>query len=206
MFLMDEPLGHLEEYLRIELRREIRALHENVGGTTFYITHDQQEAAAVSDRIAVMTRGELQQVGTMTDLIDRPANRFVAEFVGEPPISIFENVRVLEGRVEFGDYAIPIPGRFAGTSHATAAQSLGIRPEHLSIGNSEAEGLSAIALSVQPIGEWGAILCETPAGPATALAPSNALPREGERIRLRPDNSRLHLFAADGRNLLQPGA
>jgi multiple sugar transport system ATP-binding protein len=203
MFLMDEPLGHLEEYLRVELRREIRALHENVRGTTLYITHDQQEAAAVSDRIAVMTKGELQQVGTMADLIDRPANRFVAEFVGEPPISIFENVGVSNGRLEFGDYNMALPENLAKASYATAPRSLGVRPEHFSIDNSEAEGLSAIALSVQPIGEWGAILCETPAGPATALTPSNALPKEGERIRLRPDSSRLHLFAADGRNLLQ---
>jgi multiple sugar transport system ATP-binding protein len=206
MFLMDEPLGHLEEYLRIEFRREIRALHESVGGTTFYITHDQQEAAALSDRIAVMSSGELQQVATMSELIDRPANRFVAEFVGEPPISIFEGVRVSNGRLEFGDYVVALPENLAKASHATAAQSLGVRPEHFSIGNSETEGLSATAQSVQPMGEIGAILCDTPAGPATALAPSDLLPKEGERIRLRPDKSRLHLFAADGRNLLQPGA
>jgi multiple sugar transport system ATP-binding protein len=206
MFLMDEPLGHLEEYLRVELRREIRALHENVGGTTLYITHDQQEAAAVGDRIAVMSRGALQQVATMSELINRPANRFVAEFVGEPPISIFENVRVSNGRLELGDYAVALPENLAKASHSTVAQSLGVRPEHFSIGSSEAEGLSAIAMSVQPMGAIGAILCETPAGPATALAVSDVLPKEGELIRLRPDQGRLQLFAADGRNLLQAGA
>jgi multiple sugar transport system ATP-binding protein len=206
MFLMDEPLGHLEEYLRVELRREIRALHELVGGTTFYITHDQEEAAAVSDRIAVMAKGELQQVGVMSDLIDSPANRFVAEFVGEPPITIFEDIRVSNGRVAFGDCVVSMPEKIAKASYAAAPTSLGVRPEHFSIGNSEAEGLSAIARSIQPLGEWGAILCETPAGPATALAPSPALPKEGERIRLRPEPSRLHLFAVDGRNLLQRGA
>lgn len=203
MFLMDEPLGHLEEYLRVELRREIRALHEVVGGTTFYITHDQQEAAAVSDRIAVMTGGELQQVGTMADLIERPANRFVAEFVGEPPISVFEGVKVSDGLVTFGDYSAPLTEPLVKASFATPPKSLGVRPADFIVGNSEAEGILAIAQSVQPMGEWGAILCETPAGPATALAPSGALPKEGERIRLRPHRDRLHLFAADGRNLLQ---
>ena len=206
MFLMDEPLGHLEEYLRIELRREIRALHEAVGGTTFYITHDQQEAAAVSDRIAVMTGGELQQVGTMSDLINHPANRFVAEFVGEPPISVCENVRVSDRQVAFGDFVISLPEELANACESMPPQSIGVRPAHFSIDGADTDGLSAIAQSVQPMGEWGAILCDTPAGPATALAPSDALPREGERIRLRPEPTRLQLFASDGRNLIQKRA
>ena len=88
MFLMDEPLGHLEAYLRVQLRAEVRRLHERLGATTFYITHDQEEAAAVADRIAVMNNGRLQQVGTLLDLLDRPVNRFVAEFIGDLPINV----------------------------------------------------------------------------------------------------------------------
>lgn len=202
MFLMDEPLGHLEEYLRIELRREIRALHESTGGTTFYITHDQQEAAAVSDRIAVMRQGQLQQVGTMPELLEQPANRFVAEFVGEPPISIFENVAVSEDRLSFGDLSLTLPENVAAACHRNPPASVGVRPAHFVVCAAETEGLSAIAKSVQPMGEWGAILCETPAGDATALAPTSALPVEGERIRLRVDPARLHLFDTDGANLL----
>src|SRR5687768_16780719 len=88
MFLMDEPLGHLEAYLRVQLRAEVRRLHERLGATTVYITHDQEEAAAISDRIAVMNNGRLQQIGTLLDLLDRPANRFVAEFIGALPINM----------------------------------------------------------------------------------------------------------------------
>lgn len=201
MFLMDEPLGHLEEYMRVDLRREIRALHEATGGTTFYITHDQEEAAAVSDRIAVMSDGELQQVGTMQDMIERPANRFVAEFVGEPPISMFDDIRVVDGKLLLADSSVMLPASLRAASGIQAPTSAGIRPEHFSIANADADGLPAIARSVQPMGEWGAVLCETPAGPATAIAPSSELPAEGDRITLRPDSDHVHLFAADGRNL-----
>lgn len=206
MFLMDEPLGHLEEYLRVELRREIRLLHEATSGTTLYITHDQEEAAAVSDRIAVMTRGELQQVGTMAELIDRPVNRFVAEFVGEPPISVFEAITVTDGRLQIGDFSLALPEVQAASCRALPPVAAGVRPESFSVRNAEAEGLSAVAQSVQPMGEWGAILCETPAGRATALAPSAELPTEGARIKLCPDPDLVHLFAADGRNVLMSGA
>lgn len=202
MFLMDEPLGHLEEYLRVDLRREIRALHEATGGTTFYITHDQEEAAAVSDRIAVMSNAELQQVGTMEDLIGRPANRFVAEFVGEPPITIFDDITVADGKLLLGDFSLVLPAPLQAASGVQAPTSVGVRPANFSVGNAEADGLAAIAQSVQPMGEWGAILCDTSAGPATALASSAELPSEGARIKLRPDPEHLHLFAADGRNLL----
>lgn len=205
MFLMDEPLGHLEEYLRIELRREIRALHEATGGTTFYITHDQQEAAAVSDRIAVMSNGVLQQVGTMPELIARPANLFVAEFVGEPPISLFGNVRVTDGRLVLGDHSLQLPERLAAACRRVLPVSAGIRPANFSIVSSEAEGLSAIARSVQPMGELGAVICETPVGEATALAATVSLPSEGDRVRLRPDPAHVHLFDAGGTNLLSYG-
>ena len=200
MFLMDEPLGHLEEYRRVELRREIRALHEATGGTTFYITHDQEEAAAVSDRIAVMTDGVLQQVGRMNELIDRPVNRFVAEFVGEPPISVFDSVRVSGDTVQVGDLALPLPPGLADRPVAA-----GVRPRHLHIAAAGADGLSATVRSVQPMGEWGAVLCDTAAGPATALADLPELPAEGQSVRLQPEAGRFHLFAADGRNLSLAG-
>ncbi|WP_172330088.1 ABC transporter ATP-binding protein [Mangrovicoccus sp. HB161399] len=195
MFLMDEPLGHLEEYMRIELRREIRALHEAAGGTTFYITHDQEEAAAVSDRIAVMSSGELQQLGTMKELIERPANRFVAEFVGEPPISIFEELRATGTEVSIGDWRLPLP---PGSRKARPA-SAGVRPAHFRIAGSDMPGLSAEARLVQPMGESAAVLCDTPAGDATVIVPMAAVPREGDRFRLVAAPEHVHFFAASGR-------
>lgn len=205
MFLMDEPLGHLEEYLRVELRREIRSLHEMTGGTTFYITHDQQEAAAVSDRIAVMRNGRLQQVGTMKALLERPVNRFVAEFVGEPPINIFEGIQAVNGRLRLGDIEL---GHEIGPSASGGARgplSAGVRPGHFRVAGPDEQGLSAIARSVQPIGDHGAVLCETPAGPATALAPSNLLPSEGDRIKLLVLPTNVLLFDAKGQTVIGQG-
>ncbi len=199
MFLMDEPLGHLEEYMRIELRREIRTLHEATGGTTFYITHDQEEAAAVSDRIAVMTDGELQQVGTMQELIERPVNRFVAEFVGEPPISVFDGISVTDDALTIGDLTLPLPPALSDGAQPVAA---GIRPRHLHVRDVDEPGLSAKVQSVQPMGEWGAVLCDTAAGGATALAAVADLPAEGQAVRLVPEAEHIHLFAADGQNLI----
>ena len=203
---MDEPLGHLEEYLRIELRREIRALHESTGGTTFYITHDQEEAAAVSDRIAVMSDGIVQQVGTMRDLIDRPANRFVAEFVGEPPINIFEALSVEGAALRLGNHRLPLSAAQMSALGATPPGCVGIRPAQLAIGGPEDRGIEdrgieASARSVQPMGEWGAVLCDTAVGPATAYVPATDLPTEGAAIRLLPDPEGLHFFADDGRRI-----
>lgn len=194
MFLMDEPLGHLEEYLRIELRREIRALHESTGGTTFYITHDQQEAAAVSDRVAVMRNGVLQQVGTMPDLLRKPANRFVAEFVGEPPISMFEQVLFEGESLKLGDAIIALTPEKLRAVRERPPRSAGVRPGHFTLADSAVPGLSAIAISVQPMGDWGAVLCDTPAGDATVLAPIDRLPAEGDRIKLVPEPGHIHLF------------
>ncbi len=206
MFLMDEPLGHLEEYLRIELRREIRALHESTGGTTCYITHDQQEAAAVSDRIAVMSAGELQQVGTMHDLINKPVNRFVAEFVGETPISILEDVSFADGRLTIGDYAIGLNEQAAAACAATPPATVGIRPADFVLGDADATGLSAVAESVQPMGETAIVLCKTACGPATVLLDQVDLPSEGESVRLAVDPDNLHLFGPDGLNIMYQGS
>lgn len=201
MFLMDEPLGHLEAYLRVELRREIRALHEETGGTTFYITHDQEEAAAVSDRIAVMAAGELQQVGTMRELIDRPANRFVAEFVGEPPITMFEDVTVSEDGLHLAGSHVPVTSALHRIADGRGPVSLGVRPDHIALATAGSEGLPARVRSVQPMGEWGAILCDTPAGPASVVAATGALPKIDETVTLVLDPSNLHIFGPDDRNI-----
>src|SRR5438034_3680548 len=140
MFLMDEPLGHLEAYLRVELRAEIRRLHERLGATTFYITHDQEEAAAVSDRIAVMNNGRIQQLGTLLDLLDRPANRFVAEFIGSLPINILDTA-LTEDRAALtvGPARLPLLAEQAARLPASLARGLvlGIRPEDVSLADEE---------------------------------------------------------------------
>ncbi|AGI67655.1 ABC transporter ATP-binding protein [Octadecabacter antarcticus 307] len=202
MFIMDEPLGHLEAYLRVELRREIRALHENSGGTTIYITHDQEEAAAISDRIAVMSRGVLQQVGTFKELIDHPVNRTVAEFVGEPPISILEDVKLTETGVMLGDVEFSLPAASIRRANKVSGPfALGVRPRDFQVVAKDDVGIGAKVRSVQPMGEWAILLCDTAAGALTVVNPTASALRLESEIRLSPVLSRVHLFAADGTNL-----
>src|SRR5260221_11142530 len=129
MFLMDEPLGHLEAYLRVELRAEIRRLQERLGITTIYVTHDQGEGAVVDDRIAVMSAGRLQQVGSFLDLLDRPLNRFVAESVGEPPMVFLPVQRVTADSLAVKGVQIRLPEPLAAALRATddCNLTLGVR-------------------------------------------------------------------------------
>jgi ABC-type Fe3+/spermidine/putrescine transport system ATPase subunit len=153
MFLMDEPLGHLEAYLRVQLRAEIRRLHERLDITTVYITHDQQEAAAVSDRIAVMHDGRLQQVGSLLDLLDRPINRFVAEFIGQSNVFEGEPTR---GGLSFGGTVLPGTG---------TGRYLVVRPEQVRI--TPAGTVSGTVLETQFAGGMSTIVV-APDGVATA--------------------------------------
>ncbi len=207
MFIMDEPLGHLEAYLRIELRREIRALHESSGGTTMYITHDQEEAAAISDRIAIMYDGVLQQVGTFEELIDHPVNRMVAEFVGEPPISIVENGILTETGIKLGEVEFVLPvDTVRRAKKASGPFALGARPRDFQIVENDAHGLTAKIRSVQPMGEWAILLCDTAVGVLTVVSATAGAPQVESEITISPNFSRAHLFAADGNNLSVEGS
>ena len=121
LFLLDEPLSHLDAQLRVQMRSELRRLHERVGATTMYVTHDQMEGLMLGDRLAVLHGGALQQVGTPDEIYDRPANRFVATFVGTPPMNMLP---VVDGRA--GPFSVEAPlGRTVDA---------GIRPEHIVLG------------------------------------------------------------------------
>jgi multiple sugar transport system ATP-binding protein len=150
VFLFDEPLSNLDAQLRAELRVEIKHLHHRLGATMIYVTHDQIEALTLADRIAVMRERRIQQLGTPQDVYQRPANRFVATFVGSPAMS-FVKGRLAEGglfeaeglRVDVSGYGFashPVPGQPA---------ELGIRPEH--VARSETGHASTIDM-VEPMG------------------------------------------------------
>jgi multiple sugar transport system ATP-binding protein len=200
MFLMDEPLGHLEAYLRAQLRTEVRRLHERLGATTVYITHDQEEAAAISDRIAVMSAGRLQQIGSLLDLLDHPVNRFVAEFIGDLPINVFAAPRSGDG-VALGATVLPLPpGVAARLSGGTPA--LGIRPQDIRVGDADGTALPAQVALIEPQGDHSVVVADTPAGRVSAVAPSQGAPLVGAQVGLHLDRTRLHLFAPDGTTVL----
>jgi multiple sugar transport system ATP-binding protein len=126
-FLMDEPLSNLDAKLRVQMRAELARLRDRLRTTTIYVTHDQLEAMTLGDRVAVLKDGKLQQVATPTELFNRPANLFVAAFIGSPSMNLVE-ARVTNGQVFFGSYSLPIPPGVDLSGHAGDAVVLGIRP------------------------------------------------------------------------------
>jgi multiple sugar transport system ATP-binding protein len=205
MFLLDEPLGHLEAYLRVQLRAEVRRLHERLAATTVHITHDQEEAAAVSDRIAVMSNGRLQQLGTLPELLDQPVNRFVAEFIGMPPINVLPVTVASEGSaLQLAEARLPLlPQQAAAVRGAGGTLTLGIRPQDVAI---DAGGeFRGGVLVIEPQGDQSVVIADSQGGRISALVPSKQAPRPGETVGFRLDTACIHVFAADGVNLLHGG-
>lgn len=154
-FLMDEPLSNLDARLRLTMRGEIKRLCQRLGATTLYVTHDQAEALTMADLIAVMRGGELQQLAPPAEIYDQPANRFVATFVGSPPMNVL-SARVDEGGLHLGGATIPLDAARHGACMAAGVTEIGLRPEDLSIVTPGASGLSGIMVGeiyiVEPMG------------------------------------------------------
>jgi lactose/L-arabinose transport system ATP-binding protein len=130
VFLFDEPLSNLDAELRGQTRIEIARLHESLGSTMIYVTHDQVEAMTLADKIVVLRAGMIEQVGSPTELYDNPDNRFVAGFIGNPKMNLLPGIASGVGEVKIGDLRLPLPKLKVGvaTGHAVL---LGVRPEHL---------------------------------------------------------------------------
>lgn len=148
VLLLDEPLANLDAKLRLEMRSEIRRIQLETGITAILVTHDQVEAMSMCDRIAIMNKGEILQVATPTEMYQAPVSKFVAGFLGNPPIVM------LEGKAEAGRFAtngvsLPLPARLASTPEGTQI-SLGIRPEHF--GREGGETVSGVVSFVEPQG------------------------------------------------------
>jgi multiple sugar transport system ATP-binding protein len=124
-YLMDEPLSNLDARLRVQMRGELKRLQHQLGTTTIYVTHDQAEAMTLASRVAVMKKGQLQQFDTPLNIYNRPANRFVAEFVGSPSMNFFEG-RIEQGFFRSDSLRIPI-------NHPNSDVTMGLRPEHITV-------------------------------------------------------------------------
>ncbi len=153
VFLFDEPFSNLDAALRIRMRSEVRQLHDRLGVTSVFVTHDQEEAMSISDRIAVMRLGKVEQFGTPEEIYSTPVSKYVAQFVGSPRMNILDGELLRSGKqtdFRFGPIVIPL-GAQAATIGAIDGNriELGIRSEHVRIGDS---GLPAMVRFVQPIG------------------------------------------------------
>jgi len=159
LFLMDEPLSNLDAKLRGTMRSELARLHERLGVTTVYVTHDQTEAMTLGDRVAVLLDGRLQQLDTPSELFERPKNLFVAGFIGSPPMNL-AHAEIAAGQIHFGSYRIPLP---AGAPSHEGPVVLGIRPTDIALTGKDFEHAAAIEVTVDLVERLGAeILLEFP--------------------------------------------
>ena len=199
VFLFDEPLSNLDAKLRVAMRAEIKALHQRVGETTVYVTHDQIEAMTMADKIVVMQGGRVEQMGAPLDLYDAPQNVFVAGFIGSPAMNFLRGrvarngvaaVRTPEGET----IAVPeVPGLEEGREVI-----LGMRPEHLALAR-DGQGFAAQVVVTEPTGSEVQVLGKHGADDVVALFRERFLPAPGETIRLVPNLAHAHVFdAGDG--------
>ncbi len=212
-FLFDEPLSNLDAKLRVTTRAELKALHQRLKTTTVYVTHDQEEAMTLGDRIVVMADGVMQQQGTPFDVYQHPVNRFVASFIGTPPMNFLEGTLAREqGRVAFleRDGSIRLLASETHTEPLGAATPgeavLGIRPQALSLAESGQPGrtIAATVEVVELLGDEMDISCSS--GGRRLVARVRARPgiAPGQRVHLAVDPGRMHFFATGdfGRSLL----
>ena len=199
LFLFDEPLSNLDAKLRLEMRTELKRLHHMLGATIVYVTHDQIEAMTLATRIAVMRDGRIEQLGPPKEIYDRPATRYVAGFVGAPPMNMLDGT-VDNGRIVLAGAAgvLPMPPALAASAGNGRTVVAGIRPESLRLAEKEAEhALSAAAEVVELTGpELVATLRLGAAGERRVVAslPARTALKEGDPCRLAVDAESIHLF------------
>jgi multiple sugar transport system ATP-binding protein len=189
VFLFDEPLSNLDAKLRVVMRGEIKGLHQRLGVTTVYVTHDQIEAMTMADKIVVMNAGRVEQIGAPLDLYDRPANLFVASFIGSPAMNFITGQITADGFAA-GGITLPLP---AGKLPAKNVV-YGIRPEHLSLTDT---GLPATVLLVEPMGSETQVTLQFGEHQIIGIFRERVRTQPGQTIHVQPDLSLVHLFDAD---------
>jgi len=200
VFLFDEPLSNLDAPMRLQLRAEITALRRRAGAMMIYVTHDQAEAMALADRVAVMRDGVLQQTAAPMEIYRQPANRFVAGFMGSPPMNFFQGTLAQDnGGLVFragneNRLAVPLDGRHAQSLFARAGQAvtLGLRPEHIE----ETAGgpVAALVERVEAAGPENFFYCSSHGLPLVIRSPAVRVAKSGEALALRFDMTQAHFF------------
>jgi multiple sugar transport system ATP-binding protein len=192
VFLFDEPLSNLDAKLRVQMRTEIKELHQRLRTTSVYVTHDQIEAMTMADRIVVMNGGRVEQTGSPLELYDDPANLFVAGFIGSPAMNLLEGRLISNGPgrgVEIGSGCVlPAPGTGAPDGRRVV---IGVRPEHFGIGET---CVQAEVVVVEPTGADTQVYCRLAGREITAVSRERHPFKPGDRIDLRPLEGKAYLF------------
>lgn len=198
VFLFDEPLSNLDAKLRVQMRTEIKALHQRLKTTTIYVTHDQIEALTMADKIVLMNDGIVEQSGPPLELYDRPANRFVASFIGSPSMNFFEGTIRDGAFVTDAGQSLPIPN----TPQAVEGQKLlyGIRPEHLELAG--ADGVPVEVAVIEPAGSETQLFGKLGNEAIVGVFRERLSAKPGETVHVRPVVGNAHIFDKDsGRRL-----
>jgi multiple sugar transport system ATP-binding protein len=188
VFLFDEPLSNLDAKLRVQMRAEIKELHQRLKTTTIYVTHDQIEAMTMADKIVVMHDGIVEQAGAPLDLYDRPANLFVAQFIGSPAMNIFEG-QIESGSFRFGDLMLPIHN--APSASTGRPVCYGVRPEHFRLTDS---GIPVQVVVIEPTGAETQLIGRIGGKEITCVFRERLNVQPGEILRIMPDPALAHLF------------
>jgi multiple sugar transport system ATP-binding protein len=195
VFLFDEPLSNLDAKLRVQMRVEIKSLHQRLHATSIYVTHDQIEAMTMADRIVVLQDGRVEQVGTPLELYDRPSNLFVAGFIGSPAMNL------VRGQMRRRDSAVwveaeggaRLPVACPANGHEGQEVVYGYRPEELSLG-AAGDGVPAKILVIEPTGADTHVYCELCGTQVCAVFGERLLFRTGETIWVKPKAEAVHVF------------
>jgi ABC-type sugar transport system ATPase subunit len=202
ILLMDEPLSNLDAVLRTEMRGELRRLHQDLGATTIYVTHDQVEALTLSDTIVVMNEGEVEQRGTPYDTYHRPETLFVAEFIGDPRINKLEGRLSGDRSVDFGDFSVTLDGTLA----AKGAEIVGtIRPEMIALSQTETSNALQVSIdTIQPTGSQTILHVRSATRPYTVLQSGFVRARAGDAAWLTFDPAAFSFFDPASRRRIGP--
>ena len=194
VFLFDEPLSNLDAKLRVQMRAEIKELHQRLKTTTIYVTHDQVEAMTMADRIVVLHDGNVEQTGAPLELYDKPANLFVAGFIGSPSMNCLEGIiRSQNGRPAFeaaGGTMLPLAA--APTASDGKPAIYGIRPEHLALGGPVEAAVSV----VEPMGGETQVIGKLASQKFVGVFRERITARPGDKLPVSPDLDKVHLFDA----------
>ncbi|BCW56238.1 MULTISPECIES: ABC transporter ATP-binding protein [Micrococcaceae] len=197
VLLMDEPLSNLDALLRLDFRAELKKIVQQLGSTTLYVTHDQVEAMSLSDRVAVMKKGQIAQLGHPITVYEEPADRFVGGFIGSPPMNFLDGRITPQGGLEVGGQSIAAPeflARAAARTGGTAVM-VGIRAENISLEQRGAEGsLDAAVEVVEPLGHATLLTVDLGGQTVKVQVPSTARVSAGDTVGLRFEQSALRFF------------
>ena len=189
VFLFDEPLSNLDAKLRVQMRAEIKELHQRLKTTTIYVTHDQIEAMTMADKIVVMNGGNVEQIGAPLDLYDRPNNLFVAGFIGSPAMNFLRG-EIRGGVCRVGEISLPLPDGGGGAAEGQKV-IYGMRPEHLRL---DPAGVAATVHVTEPTGSETQVIMQLAGSQVVGAFRERIMEKPGQSLLIAPDPALVHLF------------